>query len=150
MERFADMVGLAMALPGLALFYNGAACGASAPDHFHFQAVERKELPLFEWVERPETTLPFRVETVVSHSIDEAVRWFAGVCENLRMLGVNREEDEPRINVLCSVSDKCMASTSGSSARAVRVIVIPRRAHRPDFYGSGEGEVLLSPASVYL
>ena len=30
---------------GYTVFYNGAKCGASAPDHFHFQAVRRKMCP---------------------------------------------------------------------------------------------------------
>jgi hypothetical protein len=32
----------------------------------------------------------------------------------------------------------------------VSVVVIPRRAHRPDFYGTEANQVLLSPASVDL
>lgn len=144
MERFADMFALASALPGLALFYNGPSCGASAPDHFHFQAVERQELPLFEWVECIPEALPFRVETAEFHNVAEAVRWFSGVCGMLSRLDVNQGEEEPRMNVLCSATGAC----GGKSG--VRVIVIPRRAHRPDFYGDGGNQVLLSPASVDL
>lgn len=38
--RLADMMALAAMMPGMAVFYNGPGAGASAPDHFHFQAVE--------------------------------------------------------------------------------------------------------------
>ena len=41
-------------------------------------------------------------------------------------------------------------SFAGDMAMGVEVAVIPRRAHRPDFFGYGEGELLLSPASVDL
>ena len=36
--------------PGYAVFYNGAQCGASAPDHLHFQAVPAQAVPLIaQW-----------------------------------------------------------------------------------------------------
>ena len=35
---------------GYTVFYNGAKCGASAPDHFHFQAVRQEDVPLIrQW-----------------------------------------------------------------------------------------------------
>ena len=37
--KMSDMLDLAAGLPGFVLFYNGPRCGASAPDHFHFQAI---------------------------------------------------------------------------------------------------------------
>jgi ATP adenylyltransferase/5',5'''-P-1,P-4-tetraphosphate phosphorylase II len=40
------MLELARALPGYFVIYNGAACGASAPDHLHFQACSRKLFPI--------------------------------------------------------------------------------------------------------
>lgn len=36
--HLADMQHFAEQLPGMAIFFNGAKCGASAPDHMHFQA----------------------------------------------------------------------------------------------------------------
>ena len=36
--RVADMLRLASELEGYTVFYNGPRCGASAPDHMHFQA----------------------------------------------------------------------------------------------------------------
>jgi len=59
-ERMAHMAEFAMNLPGLALFYNGARCGASAPDHFHFQAVEASRMPLLDWA-TDGRQLPFNV-----------------------------------------------------------------------------------------
>lgn len=37
--RVGQMRRLSRELPGYTVFFNGAKCGASAPDHFHFQAV---------------------------------------------------------------------------------------------------------------
>ena len=43
---YAEMLHLADKWQGLALFYNGAKCGASAPDHAHLQAVRCSDVPL--------------------------------------------------------------------------------------------------------
>ena len=40
------MLRLAEALPEYVVFYNGPQCGASAPDHLHFQAGNRGFLPI--------------------------------------------------------------------------------------------------------
>ena len=37
--------------PSYALFYNGAACGASAPDHLHFQAAPKQFIPMLNRLE---------------------------------------------------------------------------------------------------
>ena len=35
-------------MPSYAFFYNGAACGASAPDHFHLQGVKAQDIPVIQ------------------------------------------------------------------------------------------------------
>ena len=45
-RRYVDMLDMARAFHGYTVFYNGPHCGASAPDHHHFQAVSRGQLPL--------------------------------------------------------------------------------------------------------
>ncbi len=45
-DRVGDMLSLAKDLPDFVVFYNGPQCGASAPDHAHFQAGAKGELPL--------------------------------------------------------------------------------------------------------
>lgn len=47
-KRFGDLLNLAFDFPGYTLFYNGPDCGASAPDHFHFQMIPRNSMPLEE------------------------------------------------------------------------------------------------------
>ena len=37
--HYEDMLRFTTALPEYTIFYNGARCGASAPDHMHFQAI---------------------------------------------------------------------------------------------------------------
>ena len=46
--RFEDLLDLTFDFQGYTLFYNGPTCGASAPDHFHFQMCPRhlwKKMP---------------------------------------------------------------------------------------------------------
>ena len=45
-NQFGNMLDLAAALPGYFVIYNGPECGASAPDHMHFQAGSRGLFPI--------------------------------------------------------------------------------------------------------
>lgn len=45
-KRYVDMLDMAKSFPGYTFMYNGPECGASAPDHHHFQALPRRILPL--------------------------------------------------------------------------------------------------------
>lgn len=51
---YRKMLDIASELPGYALFYNGPRCGASAPDHMHFQAGRRSDFPFVrDWLSFP-------------------------------------------------------------------------------------------------
>jgi hypothetical protein len=45
-NQFGNMLDFSAALPGYFVVYNGPECGASAPDHMHFQAGSRKLFPI--------------------------------------------------------------------------------------------------------
>jgi hypothetical protein len=45
-NQFGSMLDLASGLPGYFVVYNGPECGASAPDHMHFQAGSRVLFPI--------------------------------------------------------------------------------------------------------
>lgn len=49
LNRLRDMAFVANELEGYLVFFNGACSGASAPDHFHFQAVPQELVPLVGW-----------------------------------------------------------------------------------------------------
>lgn len=51
LARLEDMAFMARELEGYLIFFNGACSGASAPDHFHFQAVPENLVPLTSWSE---------------------------------------------------------------------------------------------------
>ena len=52
--HYADMLCLAQQAPEYLFFYNGPMCGASAPDHLHFQAIPTGNLPVERLVRRGE------------------------------------------------------------------------------------------------
>jgi hypothetical protein len=45
-NQIGNMLDLAAVLPGYFVIYNGPECGASAPDHLHFQAGSRRLFPI--------------------------------------------------------------------------------------------------------
>ncbi len=49
--HYDDMLRFTIELPDYTIFYNGARCGASAPDHMHFQAVRTGNLPMQVYVD---------------------------------------------------------------------------------------------------
>ena len=54
--RFEDMLDLAAVADDYVVFYNGPKCGASAPDHAHFQAGNKGVLPIeTEWQQQKDT-----------------------------------------------------------------------------------------------
>lgn len=154
--RGVQMVELARDLEEYAVFYNGARCGASAPDHMHFQAVPKSCLPLIAEIERrmPSTTDYVELHASVGFPFGFYVLDIARKVhpsegrETLHTLyGVidpwtddaDYMAHEPNFNVICYNTDT-----------ASRIIIIPRKQHRPDNYGDGPGQILLSPASVDL
>ena len=105
--RFGDMLALAKDLPAYTIFYNGPQCGASAPDHMHFQAGTRQFMPIEqEWQERIGEHLavcgqarlhimandPRNTLVMIAEDEADAVSLFEKICESL---------PKPMINVLC-------------------------------------------------
>lgn len=151
--RVEDMVRLAESLPGYTVFYNGPKCGASAPDHFHFQAGNSDFLPIHHDLENAHKkciineeraqlfavdSLPLKLFIIDAIDSEAAATLFQKL---YRALPTVPGHDEPMMNLLCQrISDK-----------KTRLIIIPRKAHRPSFYGTeGDGQMLISPASVDL
>lgn len=117
-----DMVDLARALPDMVVFFNGAGCGASAPDHRHFQIGDKEAFPLVGFMERGER-IP------VMHS---------------SLFLPPQVQDVPNV----SVDDSMMNALAWSEGDGVRFVVFYRQRHRPSFYGTGPGQMLVSPAGA--
>lgn len=131
--RIADMVSLADRLPGHCIFYNGPKCGASAPDHFHFQAVPIK---LSENFNLPFTSAPYGYFVTDIYPFEKDIE--GNFCWLLKKIPVPHGQSEPMVNIIAFKRE------NGN----IRLVVIPRRRHRPDCYGDTDGKMLVSPASV--
>jgi hypothetical protein len=133
--------------------YNGPACGASAPDHLHFQACERKWLPIFGDVESRDRLVlanEFGIETfilknyhvnaLIARGVDRDALggWFE---RSLKLLAeVTASAAEPMLNLV--------ATRDGGRWT---VIVFPRRKHRPAcYYAEGEAQLTVSPGAFDL
>ncbi|MGH9936093.1 MAG: DUF4922 domain-containing protein [Blastocatellia bacterium] len=152
--NFGTLLDLALDLGGeFFVAYNGAACGASAPDHLHFQACERKWIPIIREIETWErrvlpsdfgieafTPQSYRLNALIARGNDRAALtgWFDRA---LRLLAeVTGVESEPMINlVMTRDSDRWT------------VIVFPRGKHRPDrYFAEGDAKLTVSPAAIDL
>lgn len=140
-NRLADLFNLAKRLPGYSVFYNGASCGASAPDHFHFQAVRRKDLKIFD--EPDSTAARYAVSFDVS-SPEELQLRMDEIAQRLSRLPENQGEAEPRFNIFASLDEQ----TGDSGQPSVQIRLFPRHKHRPGLYGFGDGQMLISPGAL--
>lgn len=153
LNSFDSLLEMARGLPGFVVFYNGPQCGASAPDHLHFQAGDRGFMPLEKdytdglFTESVSCTDGIKLflwknyhRGIVTMSGSKAgnLSW---VFRELyaRFSAINPELPEPMLNILA------YHDTSGWI-----VHIIPRKKHRPDQYFRDEGKILVSPASVDL
>jgi hypothetical protein len=138
--------------PQFTVFYNGAQCGASAPDHFHFQASPAGKIPIErEAAEASRRELLKMMEGVAIwwlKNLGRSVIVFEGTqAESMvkvlrrqlaKMKNVLGVFDEPKVNMLCHYQEPQW-----------RVILFPRRQHRPQvFFKEGDEKVLISPAAV--
>jgi Domain of unknown function (DUF4922) len=139
---------------GWTMFYNGPRCGASAPDHQHFQAAPAGQMPIegdldagecVAEVKRPQGT---RVR-LLADARDEAERTrcvfgidgsdtaeVAGATRSIvSALPAGQGDGEPLLNVLCRY-DGCRWIAT----------LFPRALHRPRcYFVEGDGRMLLSP-----
>ncbi len=149
----ADMLELARVLsPFYSVFYNGPKCGASAPDHIHFQASPWRAMPSeLEAVDAGRRVLLYykhhvsattlkkygRAVLILESTDQEQLKaYFLGLIDSWKtMSGLH---DEPLMNILCSYQEQVW-----------RLIVFPRKKHRPAAYGQNEKkQILISPGAV--
>jgi len=149
---FADFLWFARELHQFVVFYNGPRCGASAPDHLHFQAGNRGVLPLIDdYYRHGEATsevlkalshgrlLRFRkslrkVFVIEAETSDAAVTLFEELYHSLPAV----DGEEPMLNLI-GLFD------SGKWT----IFVLPRKAFRPAQYSAPEPQqLMISPAAI--
>jgi hypothetical protein len=138
-NQFAKMLDLAKALPGYFVIYNGPECGASAPDHLHFQAGLRGLLPIEN---------------------DTAELTGVVVPNYRRNVFLFRERDRSALIDRMDSAIDLLAETTGRRPEPLVNIAVfhereewitflfPRGKHRPEVFRTGE--LTVSPASIDL
>jgi hypothetical protein len=150
--RLRQMLHFAQLLPDDVVFYNGPKCGASAPDHAHFQSGNAALLPL---VADPENAFSRFGKLLIDRdlklwAIEDGFRrfWYAEAknpdeivaCMELLFseLPIKDGEYEPGMNLLARFENTMY-----------KFWVYPRAKHRPWQYDAAEADrLLISPASV--
>lgn len=153
-ERFEDMLSLSESLDEFLFFYNGPKCGASAPDHMHFQGGNKGFLPLEYNYNALEKKLLCATEGAKVYAVEnymrgiltiEATDKLAAVAQFRKIyncLEVKEGEWEPMLNLLAWVVKE------NNQTKYISVIFL-REKHRPSHYfAEGDANILLSPASV--
>lgn len=137
----------------LMVFYNGPKCGASAPDHLHFQAGTSGVLPLQTNWQRLSRSLTDVISltdeekisvlrdflvpafVIISKSEDSDEELFHRLYRSMPMRG---DESEPMMNIIAWRKGEEFIS-----------VVIPREKHRPDaYFAEGEAQMMVSPGAL--
>lgn len=150
--HFEDLLSLAFDFPDYTVFYNGPQCGASAPDHFHFQMAPRHTMPLEQDVENGQIIQTLvqsdyyslstvrdylrRVLILKASDFNILSDLFHKITTLLKIPG--EEAEEPRFNLLAWFDNaQCT------------VCLFPRETLRPrQFFAEGSEKVLFSPGCV--
>jgi hypothetical protein len=137
--------------PDYIVFYNGPFCGASAPDHAHFQMIPSNVLPfLARFNKLPLTKAASSVQITAGKQFDRAVIVMESGNAAALMKQFNRfvkaarkilaKRDEPPVNVICSYAGKTW-----------RLTIFLRRKHRPDaYFAKGKKNIFISPGAIDL
>jgi hypothetical protein len=138
-NQFGKMLDLAAALPGYFVIYNGPECGASAPDHLHFQAGSRQLFPI------EQDTAGLTGVSVPNYA--RKVLLFRGPdrsglidqmdCAIDLLAEITGKRAEPMVNI-------AVFYQSGEWV----TYLFPRGKHRPEVFH--RGELTVSPASIDL
>ena len=152
-ETVGDMLDLAIEMPDMAIFYNGAKCGASMPSHLHFQAGNVELWPFLDDLKgrKVEIVLGNEFEGVTVACCDDKLRMTYKI--SLQANNVNKEYyverwidrillQYYRYHDMASIITTCIDGL-------LEVYVVPRRDFRPkQYFAEGDAKILVSPATV--
>ena len=137
----------------LMVFYNGPKCGASAPDHLHFQAGTNGILPLQTNWQR----LSRNLTDIISLNDEEkisVVRDF--IVPAFVIISKSAESDEALFRRLYKAmpqrgdeTEPMMNIISWRKGEEFISVVIPRGKHRPEaYFAEGDAQFLVSPGAL--
>ena len=137
---------------GWMVLYNGPRCGASAPDHLHFQAAPSGKMPIekemrdekrLALIKKVDGVLLYRVrnlgrEVIILEgddpmAVEAAFKSFLNGLKKALLI-----DEEPMINIAGFYEE-----------RKWRLAIFPRRKHRPDaFSKEGDARIVVSPGVI--
>jgi hypothetical protein len=148
------MLSLAAAMPLFTVFYNGPQCGASAPDHLHFQAGNIGFMPV------ENDFLSGRHPKLLSSEQGmEIWKWESYLRGLITLKGSDWKK---LVQVFDRLFDRLSATQPGRPEPMLNILtgyypdewtihIIPRKQHRPrQFFAEGDTQILISPAAVDL
>lgn len=138
--------------PRTTLFYNGPCAGASAPDHLHFQAAPAGRMPVEQQILDPRKWTKVRRRAGVTISAASGLGRGALVIE-----GRDEEAVAGRVGEVIAALGR-LAPSGGEpllnflgreTGEGWRLILFPRRKHRPEaYFREGGAGLLISPGAV--
>lgn len=152
-ENYGEIHRILTEFDNIIVFYNGPKCGASAPDHLHFQGGTSGILPLQTSWQR----LSANAETVVAINDEEyitAIRDF--ICPAFCIHSRTEKSDITLFRMLYAVLPKLENDTepmmnivSWRTGGDFISVVFPRRKHRPACYDAvSSAQLLVSPGAI--
>ena len=156
--RFEDMLHLAENLDEFYILYNGPECGASAPDHMHFQAVGKEEelanpfeMNFLESILKNEDGVTIYVDNVFTTCIGmtsslkvDLMQQFEKIYKNLSAI---YSDKEPLINMIAWYGLNNISYFENDEIEVWNCLIFLRSKHRPDcYYTPNEKGLLISPA----
>jgi GNAT superfamily N-acetyltransferase len=137
---------------GWTILYNGPKCGASAPDHLHFQAIPSEQMPIEKEIRgKKRLTLMRQVEGVSLYRMRDVGREVIVLEENNpTAVGEVFKGFLSALGKVVLVNEEPMINIAGFRERGkYRLVVFPRRKHRPDaFFAEGDCRVVVSPGAI--
>ncbi|NLT51664.1 MAG: DUF4922 domain-containing protein [Ignavibacteria bacterium] len=155
-DYFPEMLDIAKSVsPYFSIFYNGPLCGASVPDHLHFQLCAQNFVPLEKEhnksLEKEQILLTDKNLSLTSSNISGR-KFFTFSSSSKSILsdsfnyfydvfaGINLSAEEPKMNIFCWYENNKWI-----------IKIFPRQNHRPSqYYYEDDRKLVVSPASVDL
>lgn len=134
------------------VFYNGPSSGASAPDHLHFQGVQKKDVPLIaqyhslksncQLLQHQNEERFFYIDQYIcplfAIETNNPLPCGRGIGALIEHFPTGKDGIEPGFNIFAWKEEDKMI-----------VVLIPRSKHRPDcFFAEGESQYLVSPGAL--
>ena len=134
------------------VLYNGPRCGASAPDHLHFQVISSGRMPVEGEIKRDGRLHTVTESDGVSLSRLENIGREALLIQGNSLEAASqvfRDFTEALKKVLGSTVEPMMSVAGFFRDGQWRLLVFPRAKHRPDaFFREGEARLVVSPAVI--